>query len=343
VISIALFIALSICPVKVVEDSLDFKSFSTDTLEVDYRFNPILVTATKVAGAQRDLVASVTVIDGQTLTGASMGSILDVVKSQVPGLYVTEWGVMGFGVAGNSAGKISIRGMGGGANTHVLILRNGRPDFMGLMGCTVADEFVLDGVQRIEVLRGPASFLYGTNATGGVINIVSEKMTRNGFKTILSGGYGVFNTQKYQVSHMGKFGRTEYVLSAAIRRTAGHRNDANSEYRGDHFTAHLGHMLGKNTTLELNANLANIDVHDPGTKSNPFSGHWYDLKRYGGDLTLEHRGRWGSSTMKVHGNFGEHTFYDGWKSSDRTLGIMMYQNIRPWSGNTATVGFDYKR
>lgn len=280
-IPIALMVALSICPMKTLEDSVRIYKTSTDTLKVDYRFNPILVTANKVAGAQRDLVASVSVIDGQTLVQAPSGSILDAVKSHVPGLYVTEWGVMGFGVAGSSAGKISIRGMGGGANTHVLILRNGRPDFMGLMGCTVADEFVTDGVQRVEVLRGPASFLYGTNATGGVINIVSKKMTENGFRTILSGGYGAFNTQKLQASHMGKFGRTEYAFTAATRRTAGHRNDANSGYRADHFTAHLGYDFDKNTSLEMNANLANIDVHDPGMASNPFADHWYDLKRYG--------------------------------------------------------------
>jgi vitamin B12 transporter len=340
---ITLIIALNICQASVMPDSMHCGPVYPDTLKVHYRFNPILVTATKVAGAQRDLVASVSVIDSEKLAQASTGSILEVAKNQIPGLYITEWGVMGFGAAGNSAGKISVRGMGGGANTHVLILRNGRPDFMGLMGCTIADEFTIEGVERIEILRGPASFLYGTNATGGVINIVSEKMKENGFKTILSSGYGAFKTQRIHAAHMGRIGRFEYVITAAARHTDGHRSDAESGYRDDHFTAHIGYALGKNTTAELNANLSNIDVNDPGTESNPYTDHWYDLKRYGGDFTLEHEGRWGESCLKLHGNFGKHAFYDGWRSRDRMLGMMVYQNIKPWSGNTITAGFDYKR
>jgi len=256
---------------------------------------------------------------------------------------VTEWGVMGFGVAGTSAGKISIRGMGGGANTHVLILRNGRPDFMGIMGCTIADEFTLDGVERIEILRGPASFLYGTNATGGVINIVPEKMIKNGFKTTLDIGYGAYQTGKLRAIHKGKIGQTEYILTAAKRQTDGHREDGNSKYKAAHFTAHVSHTYSGKTTLECNANLADIVVHDPGTEIDPFTGHWYDLKRYGGDVTLEHKSRWGDSYVKLHGNFGHHQFYDGWRSDDRILGFMLYQNMKFWSGNKTTLGFDFKK
>lgn len=314
-----------------------------DSIRVNYYLNPILVTATKVAGAQRDLVASVSIIGSPKLVQAPTNAILEVVKSSVPGLYVTEWGVMGYGAAGSSAGKISIRGMGGGENTHVLILRNGRPDFMGLMGCTIADEFSTDGVERVEVLRGPASFLYGTNATGGVINIVSKKKTEDGFKTNISGGYGTFNSKKINITHSGKTGKTEYILSAATRKTDGHRGDANSHYEAAHYTVHVGYTMGENTSLELNTSLANIDVNDPGTESNPFTDHWYDMKRYGGDLTLVHRSPLGGSNLTLHGNFGHHNFYDGWRSKDQTLGIMVFQNAKPWSGNMTTIGFDYKR
>ncbi|MFC1502507.1 TonB-dependent receptor [bacterium] len=343
ILPLALSLFLNVCQVPTLPDTTQYEEVKADTIKVRYRFNPILVTATKVAGAQRDLVASVSVIEKEALNQAPTSSVFEVVKNSIPGLYVTEWGVMGFGAAGNSAGKVSIRGMGGGANTHVLVLRNGRPDFMGLMGCTVADEFTIDGVERIEILRGPASFLYGTNATGGVINIVSQKMKKNGFKTIFSGGYGTFNTQKLHGTHMGKIGGVEYVFTASTRRTAGHRREANSSYKADTFTAHIGYKAGRNTTVDLNANLANIDVNDPGKESEPFTDHRYDLKRYGGDITLEHKSRWGDTCLKLHGNFGKHAFFDGWHSTDRTLGMMAYQNFKPWTGNTTTVGFDYKR
>jgi len=318
-----------------------------DSSDVKYFFNPIVITATKVAGAQRDLVASVSLIDETKLRHTSTNTVLEAVKTYVPGVYVTEWGVMGYGATGDAAGKISIRGLGGGADTHVLILRNGRPDFMGLMGCTIADEFATNGVERIEVLRGPASFLYGTNATGGVINIVPKKMSENGFKTTIGGGYGSFNTQKFSATHSGKRGDFEYVLTAATRKTDGHRDDANSKYKADHFTAHLGYTLGRNTTLELNGGLANIDVNDPGPETDPSTDHWFNMTRYGGDLTLTHNSRFGETNLKFHSNFGHHKFSkfseNGWRSHDRMLGIMAYQNINPFKGNTTTIGFDYKR
>ena len=310
---------------------------------VKYYFNPIIKTATKIDGAQRDLAASISLIDGAKLDLAPTNAVLDIVKTHVPGLYVTEWGVMGFGVAGEAAGKISIRGMGGGANTHVLILRNGRPDFMGLMGCTIADEFSTDGVERIEVIRGPGSFLYGTNATGGIINIISKKVRKPGYQTNISSGYGTYYSHKLFASHGGKIGNFDYYLTAANRKTDGHRDDANSYYEAEHYTVHLGYALGNNTTIAMNSSLANINLNDPGQVTSPKFTDWYDMRRYGGDLTLVHQSRLGESHLKLHGNFGRHKFFDGWRSHDRTLGFMVYQNTKPWQDNTTTIGFDYKR
>ena len=201
---------------------------------------------------------------------------------------MTEWGLMGFGVAGQSAGKLSIRGMGGGANTHVLILRNGRPDFMGLMGCTIADEFNTQGVDRIEVIRGPGSFLYGTNATGGVINIVSKEMHHAGFETHMEAGAGSYNSNQFALSHGGKIGTLDYYLTASRSTTDGHREDASASYTGNHYTAHLGYSIDKNTTVDFNATWAYLDLYDPGPVTDPKSNDWYDINRSGGDLTLSH-------------------------------------------------------
>ena len=312
-----------------------------DTIQVKYHLNPIVVTATKIAHSQRDIAASISSFGEHAIAMAPSSAVLEIIQHRVPSLYVTEWGVMGFGAAGQAAGKISIRGMGGGANTHVLILRNGRPDFMGLMGCTIADEFSSDGVERVEVIRGPGSFLYGTNATGGVINIIPKKMRTDGYKTRIGGGYGAFNTRKYSVSHGGKQGPVDYYITASQRQTAGHR--AGSDYDGRHLTTHLGYQVGSNTSLELNANLADMLVRDPGPVTNPASDNWYDILRWGGDLTAIHASRLGETNLKLHGNFGKHKFFDGWRSRDRTLGLMFYHNAKPWHGNTTTVGFDLKR
>jgi len=314
-----------------------------DTSSVRYRMNPVVITATKIPAIQQNLAASVSVLDAEDLVTLPTSAVFDAVQSRVPGLYTTGWGVMGFGAAGSAAGKISMRGVGGGSNSCVLILRNGRPDFMGLMGCTIADEFSTDGVERVEVIRGPGSFLYGTNAIGGVINIIPKRIKTDGFETRLSAGYGEFDSRTLSASHGGKDGRFDYFLTANSRRTDGHRKDADADYSGNHYTVHAGYDLSSGTALEFNANAADVRVYDPGTAAGPYRDHWYDILRYGGDLNVIHEGRFGETNVKLHANFGKHDFFDGWKSNDRTTGLMCYQTFRPWAGQEATAGFDWKK
>ena len=314
-----------------------------DSITIQYYFNPVVKTATKVEHAQRDLAASISVIGPARLEQVPSSAILDVVNTYVPGLYLTEWNIMGFGAAGSAAGKLSMRGIGGTADTHVMILRNGRPDFMGLMGCTIADEFATDGVESIEVIRGPASFLYGTNASAGVINIISQKMEKNGYETHLKTGYGSYNSRKFSINHAGKKDDIEYLFTAARRSSDGFRPDAKDTYQGNFFTGHLGSQVTKKTLLEFNISYADLFLYDPGMITDPKNNDSYNILRYGGDITLEHQSYFGESYLKAHGNFGRHKFADGWRSSDQMVGIMAYHNAVLISGNTTTIGFDIKQ
>ncbi|MBN2000801.1 TonB-dependent receptor [candidate division KSB1 bacterium] len=310
------------------------------TDSVKYRFKPIVVTATKVEGAQQDIAASVSVLDESIIQSAPTRSVMELVKDYVPGVYFTERSVMGYGVASGAAGGISIRGVGGSPVTGVLVLRDGRPDIMGMMGHPIPDAYSLDGVERVEVIRGPGSFLYGTNAMGGIINIISKRVQQDGFTTRFTGGVGSYNIQKLSGSHGGKIGALDYYLTAAVRKTDGHRDY--SQYEGDFYTAHVGYKLSTLTSIEMNANLSNLNMDDPGPENDPFQNHWYDLQRSGVDMSLIHLSSLGESNLKIHGNFGEHKIYDGWRSEDYTVGLMFYHNIKPWAGNIATVGFDFK-
>jgi iron complex outermembrane receptor protein len=307
---------------------------------VKYRFNPVVVTATKVEDAQKDIAASVSVIGAREIEQSITASPLELVKDHVPGVFITERAVMGYGIAQGAAGGISIRGVGGSPVTGVLVLRDGRPDIMGLMGHPLPDAYSLDGLEKIEVLRGPASFLYGTNAMGGVINLVSKKVREDGFETRFRGGAGNFNSQKLNLHHGGKINNFDYYVTLGSQRTDGHRDFSN--YDGTFSTAHLGYAFSDNTSLDFNANYNDVHLLDPGMTEQPFEDHWYDIRRSGADLTLNHDGRFGDSYVKLHGNFGRHEIYDGWTSNDQTVGLMMYHNAELWSGNVSTIGFDYK-
>jgi len=307
---------------------------------VNYYFNPVVITANKFEGAQREIAASVSVLDQQVIEKATTRSVIELVEKRVPGVSITSRAVMGYGVAAGAAGGINIRGVGGSPVTGVLVLRDGRPDIMGMMGHPLPDAYSLDGVEKIEVVRGPASFLYGTNAMGGVINIVSKKVRQEGMQTTVQAGMGNYGSQKLSARHGGKFGKFDYYVTAATRNSDGHRDFA--DYDGDFFTAHAGYRFSESTSLRINANYSDVFLHDPGPISTPYENHWYDIERSGADVSLVHNSRLGESNIKLHGNFGQHRIYDGWRSNDRTVGVMFYHNASLWNGNTSTLGFDYK-
>jgi len=322
-----------------------FSSVNTDvdSIHVKYHLNPIVVTATRTEDTQRNLAASVSLIDSAYIKNLPTSSVLEAVNLTIPSIYITEWGVMGFGAAGNAAGKISVRGLGGGAVTQVLILRNGRPDFMGLMGCTIADDFSTDGLQKVEIIRGPASFIYGTNATGGVINLIPFQQKNDGIHLGLNSGAGSFGIKTASITLGTKRNNISSYTTFSHRETEGHRTDADGEYKANHATVNITYNLSKKTSVELNGSFADVTVYDPGTIDNPLSDNWYDIIRGGGDLTVKHRSIIGKSVIKLHGNFGDHKFFDGWKSTDRTLGFMAYNTAKIIKGNSTIAGFDFKR
>ena len=146
-----------------------------------YAINEVVVTGTRSETDVRHLPMTVSVVGRPQLEASQQTSVLPVLNSQVPGFFSTSRGVMGYGVATGASGQMSLRGIGGPAQaglptTGLLVLIDGHPQYMGLMGHPIADAYQTMMAERVEVLRGPASVLYGSNAMGGVINIVTRKM-----------------------------------------------------------------------------------------------------------------------------------------------------------------------
>jgi len=78
---------------------------------------------------------------------------------------------------------------------------------MGLFGHPIADAYQTMLAERVEVVRGPASVLYGSNAMGGVINIVTRRQREEGVKTDLNVGYGSWNTLQTEAANRIRKGR----------------------------------------------------------------------------------------------------------------------------------------
>ena len=133
----------------------------------------VVVTGTRNATDVRHLPMTVTVIGREKLTMQHQPSVLPTVMQEVPGLFVTSRAMMGYGVSTGAAGGINLRGITGGAG-QLMVLIDGHPQYQGIYGHPISDSYQTLMAERVEVLRGPASVLYGSNAMGGVLNIVTR-------------------------------------------------------------------------------------------------------------------------------------------------------------------------
>ena len=200
----------------------------------NYSLEQVVVTGARTATDVRHLSQTISVVDRSILEQRMQPSLLPVLTEQVPGLFVTSRGVMGYGVSNGAAGGISLRGLSG-SSARVMVLIDGHPQYAGIFGHPIADAYQSLLAEKVEVLRGPASVLYGSNAMGGVLNIVTRKIHENGVKTDAHIGYGSYNTWETELTNRIRKNRISSVVSGSYNRTDGHRENMDFEQYGGYF------------------------------------------------------------------------------------------------------------
>lgn len=308
---------------------------------VRYEFAPLVVTGSRYTLPKNNMTSSINVISEIALRQTSYSTVAEAVSKFTPGAFTTQRSVMGYGVSTGAAGSISLRGMSGSPNTQVLILIDGRPDFNGIFGHPLPDAYPLDYVERIEVLRGPGAAVYGTNAMGGVVNIITRDVKEPGFNTLISTAAGSYGTQSYLVQHGGLLNQFSYQATASYKKSDGHR--ANSQFEGQSYSLKLGYQFDPQFKLRFFGSSTPYEFHDPGPEGGKWAFERGEIIRHTADLTLENNFAKTNGSLKIHGNFGEHDLSDGWYSKDRTVGLVLFQNIHFPKEITATVGFDAKQ
>lgn len=310
---------------------------------IRYRFAPVVVTGQRYEMPQKDVAASISIISPVEIRRINLTTVADAISYLSPGVFTTRRSAMGYGVAALAGGSITIRGLSGKPNTQVLMLIDGRPDFQGIFSHPINDAYLLENVDHIEVLRGPASAVYGTNALGGVVNIITQKLPPAGFQNKFTLGYGSYNTQHYRFQHGGKFGGFQYLAGISYQTSDGHRK--NSNFEAQNYALKIGYQLDSHFDISFNGNVTPYRYHDPGPEGVTLSGYfdYGEITRSSMDLTLSNRFDNTDGTVKIHGNFGKHKLSDGWDSDDQTNGLIAFQNFNFPHEIKTTIGFDIKR
>ena len=313
----------------------------------------VVVTGTRNETDVRHLPLTVSVIDRQEIEQSMQPSVLPVLTQQVPGLFITSRGIMGYGVSNGAAGGISLRGLSGGSG-RMMVLIDGHPQYAGIFGHPISDAYQSFLAERVEVLRGPASVLYGSNAMGGVINIVTRQLHEEGVKTNVNLGYGSFNTLQSEVTNRIRKGRFTSLISGSYNRTDGHRFDMGFEQYGGY--AKLGYRVTDNWNLRGDVNVTHFNASYPGPVSTPLLDGDQSITRGMTSFAVENKYGKTSGAASFFYNWGNHWINDGYTPSkgetpqesrflsfDNMMGLSLYQSTQFFPGNRITVGFDWFR
>lgn len=189
--------------------------------QVTPTMEPVVVTASRIDREVSRTPAHVTIIDEEKIAASNARNVPELLRNEA-GVFVTD-------TTGNGrTHNIDLRGFGETSGQNVLLLIDGRrvnqTDLSGIDWSLVS----LERIQRIEIVRGSrGSVLYGDNATGGVINII----TKDGGATQIGGeiAYGSYDTLQSNVYGTGEISRLSYALSASFKDTDGYRDNSDNK------------------------------------------------------------------------------------------------------------------
>lgn len=316
----------------------------TDTLSL----NEISVTASKTKIELLPL--DVTTVKKEIIENSAETSLLPILVNNVSGLFVTERGLAGYGVSGGAAGSVNIRGVG--QSNKVLFMIDGQPQWAGVFGHSLADTYVANGVERVDVIKGPASLLYGSGAMGGVINIITKRANEDGFQGRARAMAGSYTTQKFDVAASVRKGKLGASFSGQLDRSNGIR-ERSAFWEANEFMQ-LQYDMNSNWTTGANVSLTQSRAENPGTLQDPLLDMWTYIKRGTASVYLKNSYANTNGGVQAYLNWGHHEVDDGYApgatprnylfhSYDYNGGFTIYQTVNPWVGNHLSVGFDFQQ
>lgn len=322
--------------------------FAAEDLQ-EFALEDMVVTASRVPTQKVDTPADISVITKEEIADQNYASASDALRA-IPGV-----NVLGSGAKGSSMGqdKILLNG-----DERVLVLVDGRRMNLGSSGNSSADWLPpVNAIERIEVLKGGGSALYGTDAVGGVINVIMKKGSDIGNHVTVKAAGGSFNAEQYAISASGS---TDSGLGLIVSATKERRGEykfknangksqllKNSGYDDTGVIVKLDQKVGEDNRIGVNFEHINAEGGSPFGYSG--FGNTDSHKRISNNVALRYD--WNESSdergyVQVYKNY-QHAHFrspDAGNQSnftDSTMGIEAQQNFKFSDTDELTVGLEY--
>lgn len=246
----------------------------TESLEValykkDILTRQIVVTANRNEQMIGDIAGRVELISARTINSTPKLSTDDLFKNGSSILVDRSSGIFSHSTV------VNVRGITAGEQGRVLALVDGLPINKSDGGTVNWNRINPEDVERVEIFKGPGSSVYGNNAMGGVINLISKKSTKVGYSGFAAANFGTYNTIEERASISGKTNEALTFRLSGFNRTSDGYNTYREAYR-DVFSvdqnlkeigadAKIGYALNEKTNVQFNYNFYD-DERGQGTK-----------------------------------------------------------------------------
>ncbi|MGM9572569.1 MAG: TonB-dependent receptor plug domain-containing protein, partial [bacterium] len=223
--------------------------------EIEFELDKVVVTATKTQTKLKDVPSSVEVITREDLEKRHVRMLSDALKT-LPGVYIRNAkGLIG----DNNSEVISMRGFIG--KGYVAFLVDGQPINNGYSGSVDFSNIPVENIERIEVIKGSASVLYGSNAMGGVINVITKSKPEEAVTIHTS--VGEMGTRSGAVSASGSAGSLDYFLDVQKIKIDGYvttrETDGKNGMERENYGTKLVYHFDDRSKLAVTADKSNHD------------------------------------------------------------------------------------
>lgn len=305
-----------------------------------YTLDGIVVTASRVPEKKIDSNADVSVVTAKEIEEKHYDDVSEAIR-HVPGVMIASHGISS---QTTNSDQVYING-----SPNVVVLVDGmRRNTNGnsLMNASIGELTNMASVDHIEVLKGAASTLYGSDAQGGVINIITKAPKENGVHTTLRASVGNFGRENYNFYNEGREGNLFWTVEAGKellhqykdgwgRRAVNHLN-------ADHYNVKMGYDLGNDSDLVFHYEKYSSDYTMPksGTKDRIPSAGTKDND----STSLQYKAKINDRLTNLFSIYRNNTSFNvpmqSWKMDMRTSGISD-QLIYDLDNQTITGGFDW--